>query len=165
MPKSDPDLIELTTSQGLGFIEVAELTRLRMVLGRVGRILRQQADDGLPYPQISLLFNILRNEPITPTHLAAAEGVTAPSVTRSLDTLQRAGFVTREASKTDGRMSVIRLTTAGREECTRLLHSRDVWLSEHLLRMTPQELRELVRLIPVLEKLCDPELPRVGPSA
>jgi DNA-binding MarR family transcriptional regulator len=140
-------------------IAISELTRLRMVLGRVGRILRQQADDGLPYPQISLLFNIARAEPVTPSQLAASEGVTPPSVTRSLDTLQQLGYVSREPSPHDRRVSYVRLTVAGHQECQRLLHSRDVWLSEHLLNVTSDELRELIRLIPVLEKLCDPELP------
>jgi DNA-binding MarR family transcriptional regulator len=140
-------------------ITVSDLTRLRMVLGRVGRILRQQADDGLLYPQISLMFSIARNEPVSPTKLAALEGVTAPSVTRSLEALRQAGFISREASSSDGRASVIRLTREGQEELTRVLHSRDVWLSQHLTRLTSDELNDLVRLIPVLEKLCDPELP------
>jgi len=130
-----------------------------MVLGRIGRVLRQQSDDGLLYPQISLLFSIARNEPISPSHLAVLEGVTAPSVTRSLDGLLRAGFISRETSTTDGRVSVIRLTPAGHQELSRLLHTRDVWLSQHLTRLSPEELHDLIRLIPVLEKLCDPELP------
>jgi DNA-binding MarR family transcriptional regulator len=140
-------------------ITIADLTRLRMVLGRVGRILRQQTDDGLLYPQISLMFSISRNGPISPTKLAALEGVSGPSVTRSLETLRRGGFISRGASSSDGRASVITLTLEGQEELTRVLHSRDVWLSQHLSRLTPEELNEIVGLIPVLEKLCDPELP------
>jgi DNA-binding MarR family transcriptional regulator len=143
-------------------VDVADLRRLRMVLGRIGRVLRQQSDDGLLYPQISLLFSISRNEPVSPSRLAALEGVTAPSVTRSLDGLLRAGFISRETSPTDGRVSVIRLTRNGRRELNRLLHSRDVWLSHHLTKLAPDELQELVRVIPVLEKLCDPAFPSDG---
>lgn len=146
-------------------IDISDLTRLRMVLGRVGRILRQQADDDLPYPQISLLFNIARSEPVTPSELAAFEGVTPPAVTRSLDTLQRQGFISREPSTRDRRVSMIRLTVAGHQECMRLLHSRDMWLSEHLSRLSPAELAELIGLIPVLEKLCDPQLPETDSEA
>ncbi len=147
-------------------IEIAELTRLRMVLGRVGRILRQQADDSLPYPQISLLFCISRSEPVTPSQLATLERVTPPSVTRSLDTLEHLGFVSREPSPRDRRVSVIRLTIEGHRECARLLHSRDVWLSDHLTHLSSAELTKLIELTPVLEKLCDPALPqRTVPAA
>jgi DNA-binding MarR family transcriptional regulator len=140
-------------------VDVSDLTRLRMVLGRLGRILRQQTDDDLSYPQISLLFAIERLAPVTPSALAASEGVTAPSVTRSLERLQRLGLIDRKTSASDGRVSMINLTLEGHEECMRIRHSRDVWLSEHLARLSPDEVAELVRMIPVLSKLCDPELP------
>ena len=130
-----------------------------MVLGRLGRVLRQQTDDDLSYPQISLLFSIERMAPVTPSALAASEGVTAPSVTRSLERLRRLGLIDRQISAADGRVSFIKLSLEGHEECMRIRHSRDVWLSEHLARLNANEIEELVRLIPVLRKLCDPELP------
>jgi DNA-binding MarR family transcriptional regulator len=126
-----------------------------MVLGRLGRILRQRADD-LPYPQVSLLLNIANTEPVTPSELAASERVSLPSVSRSLYALIRSGYVVREQSAEDRRASVVRLTNIGREESVRILHTRDAWLSAHLERLTDEEVRELVRLIPILEKLCAP---------
>jgi DNA-binding MarR family transcriptional regulator len=135
-----------------------ELTRLRMALGRLGRVLRQQTDDDLPYALVSLLLNIERTEPVTAGDLAAGEGVTPPAITRSLNRLRELGLITREPHPGDGRASMIRLTAAGRAERRRILRSRDVWLSDHLRRLDAAELELLVAAMPVLERLCDPEL-------
>lgn len=139
---------------------MAQLTRLRMVLGRLGRVLRQQSVDGLSYPQISLLFAVERLAPVTAGALATAEGVTPPAVTRSLNELDRSGLVVRAQDTTDRRVSLIHMTDAGRRECSRIRSSRDAWLAEHVNRLSPEEIAVLVSALPVLERLCDPALPR-----
>lgn len=140
-------------------LDEAQLTRLRMVLGRLGRVLRQQSADGLTYPQISLLFSVERSHPVTAGELAASEGVTPPSVTRSLNELDRLGYVWRVQHPVDRRISLIHLTDAGAAECARLRRSRDAWLAEHLTRLDPDEVTTLLTALPVLERLCDPALP------
>jgi DNA-binding MarR family transcriptional regulator len=136
-----------------------DLQRLRMVLGRLGRVLRQQTDDDLPYALISLLFAIARNEPVTASDLAASERVTKPAITRSLNRLTELELISREQHPHDGRASVIRLTAAGNAERRRILRSRDVWLSEHLSRLSADEIALLLAAMPALDRLCDPELP------
>jgi len=136
-----------------------ELTRLRMVIGRLGRVLRQQTDDDLPYALISLLFAIGRSQPVTAGDLAASERVTPPSISRSLERLDRLGLITRKPWPEDRRVSVIQLTLRGRAELKRILHSREVWLSDHVARLTGEELDLLMSAVPVLERLCDPALP------
>jgi DNA-binding MarR family transcriptional regulator len=131
-----------------------------MVLGRLGRVLRQQSADGLSYPQISLLFAVERLAPVTPGALATAEGVTPPAVTRSLNELDRSGLVVRAQDSADRRVSLIHMTDAGRRECTRIRSSRDAWLADHVNRLSPEEIAVLVTALPVLERLCDPALPR-----
>lgn len=140
-------------------MEMAELVRLRMAIGRLGRVLRQQTDDGLTYPQISLLFSIERAQPVTARELAESEGVSAPSVTRSFNYLARVGLVTREPAPNDGRAFLIRLTSAGEQECLRLRRSRDIWLSEHLDGLSSDDVHLLLAALPALERLCDPALP------
>jgi DNA-binding MarR family transcriptional regulator len=105
------------------------------------------------------LFNIERTEPVTAGDLAVGEGVTPPAITRSLNRLRELGLITREPHPGDGRASMIRLTAEGRAERRRILNNRDVWLSEHLRRLDAHELELLVAAMPVLERLCDPELP------
>ncbi|BCB82819.1 MarR family winged helix-turn-helix transcriptional regulator [Phytohabitans suffuscus] len=136
-----------------------DLVRLRMTLGRLGRVLRQQNDDGLSYALISLMFAIHRMQPATAGDLAAGEGVSPPSVTRSLNRLVELGLVAREADPVDRRNAVISLTAAGEQERQRILRSREVWLSDHLARLTDEQLHALLGVLPVLELLCDPELP------
>lgn len=137
-----------------------DLTRLRMTLGRLGRVLRQQTDDGLSYALISLLFNIGRSQPVSAGELAVSEGVSPPSVTRSLNRLIELGFVTRTADPADRRAALIELTPSGAREREQVLKSREVWLEEHLGRLDHTELESLLTALPALERLCDPELPR-----
>lgn len=136
-----------------------DLVRLRMTLGRLGRVLRQQSDEGLSYALISLMFAIHRMQPATAGDLAASEGVSPPSVTRSLIRLVELGLVVREADPADRRNAVISLTAEGEQERQRILRSREVWLSDHLTRLTDEQLHALLGVLPVLELLCDPELP------
>ncbi|MER7282714.1 MarR family transcriptional regulator [Dactylosporangium sp. NPDC000244] len=137
-----------------------DLTRLRMTLGRLGRVLRQQNDEGLSYALISLLFNIGRSQPVSAGELAASEGVSPPSVTRSLNRLIELGYVSRTADPADRRAALIELTPSGLEEREKALKSRELWLQEHLGRLNDTELHSLLAALPALERLCDPELPR-----
>lgn len=135
-----------------------DLTRLRMTLGRLGRVLRQQNDEGLSYTLISLLLNIARSEPISAGDLALSEGVSPPSVTRSLHRLTELGLVARTVDPIDRRASLITLTPEGKKERQAVLRNREVWLSEHLKRLDVEELQVLLMALPALEKLCDPAL-------
>lgn len=135
-----------------------DLTRLRMALGRLGRVLRQQTDDGLSYALISLLLNIARNQPVTAGDLAIGEGVSPPAVTRSLNRLTELNLVTRQPDPDDRRASLITLTPEGKRERERLLETRERWLSEHLLRLSTEEITMLLAALPALERLCDPAL-------
>lgn len=140
-----------------------DLTRLRMALGRLGRVLRQQSDDALPYALVSLIMTIARLEPTTASELAESEKVTPPSVSRSLQRLEELGFITRTRDEHDGRVIHIGLSAGGRRERETLLKSRDAWLSERLSRLDSTELDSLMTALPALEKLCEPGLPRSRP--
>jgi DNA-binding MarR family transcriptional regulator len=128
-----------------------DLARLRMALGRIGRVLRQQNDDGLSYPLISLLLSIFRTQPVSAGDLAAAEGVSPPSVSRSLNQLINLGYVSRQA--------VITLTPRGLQERREILKRREVWLTQHLDQLTDSDMDTLLHALPALERLCDPALP------
>lgn len=136
-----------------------ELTRLRMTLGRLGRVLRQQTDDDLSYALTSLLFTIGRTEPATASELAESEKVTPPSVSRSLSRLEALKLIDRSPDPSDGRVTRIRLTAAGRRQREFILRSRDIWLSEHLKQLSEDDIAQLIAALPALERLCDPQLP------
>jgi DNA-binding MarR family transcriptional regulator len=136
-----------------------DLARLRMALGRIGRVLRQQTDDGLTYPLISLLLCIVRTQPVSAGDLAAAEGVSPPSVTRSLNRLIELGYVSREPDPADRRAALITVTPKGMEERNEILRRREIWLTQHLDQLTGHDMGRLLDALPALERLCDPALP------
>ena len=136
-----------------------ELKRLRMALGRLGRVLRQQNDEGLSYALVSLLFAIHRMQPTTAGDLASSEGVTPPSVTRNLKRLIKLGLVERGEDPADRRAAVIRLTEPGELERKQILRTRERWLTEPLERLAPDQIYILLAALPALEALCDPQLP------
>lgn len=135
-----------------------DLIRLRMTLGRLGRVLRQQTDDELSYALVSLLFAIHRMQPATAGELSSSEGVTPPSVTRSLRQLVKLGLVRRDEDPTDRRAAVISLTRAGEREREKILRTREIWLTDHLARLDSEQIKTLLGALPVLELLCDPAL-------
>src|SRR5690606_5216967 len=142
--------------------DVEKLTRLRLVLGKLGRLLRQQSDTELTHSQLSLLFAIERCEPISPGDLAAAEGVRPPSITRSLSRLEELGLVNRELHADDRRSSVITLTRAGAAACDRARRLRAMWLSDRVAHLTPEAQAQLAATLPVLERLGEPPAPTGG---
>jgi len=133
-----------------------DLTRLRMTLGRLGRVLRQQTDEDLSYALTSLLFTIGRLQPATASELAEAERVTPPSVSRSLRRLESLKLIERSPDAHDGRVTRVRLTRAGLTQRATILSTRDVWLSEHLSQLTQDELDLILDALPALARLCDP---------
>ncbi|MDO8308410.1 MAG: MarR family winged helix-turn-helix transcriptional regulator [Actinomycetota bacterium] len=134
-----------------------DLVRLRMALGRLGRVLRQHVDADLPYALASLVLVIGRTEPTTASLLAEAEGVSAPSVSRSLNRLVALGLVSREVDQADGRVHRLRLTEAGRRIRDNVLMARHDWLVTQSQRLSPTDLAKLLNAVPALERLCDPE--------
>ncbi len=134
-------------------ISQPDLIRLRMTLGRLGRMLRQQSDEDLSHALIALLFAIHRAEPVSAKTLAEDEGVTPPAVTRSLRRLEQLGYITRESDPSDRRAQIIRLSPTGEEMRVELLHQRDIWLSEHLRELTAEEIARLIDALPALERL------------
>jgi DNA-binding MarR family transcriptional regulator len=135
-----------------------QLTRLRMTLGRLGRLLRQQNTEDLSYALMSLLFTIGRTQPITAGDLAQEEGVSPPSVTRSLGRLVDLGFVTRELDPDDRRSAVIRLTAKGARERELILNDREIWLARHLARLREEDIQIIVAALPALERLVEATL-------
>lgn len=135
----------------------ADLVRLRMALGRLGRVLRQHVDADLPYALASLVLVIGRTEPTTASLLAEHEGVSAPSVSRSLNRLVALGLVSREVDQADGRVHRLRLTASGRKIRDNVLMTRHDWLVTQSQRLSPTDLAKLLNAVPALERLCDPE--------
>lgn len=71
--------------------------------------------DGLYAGQDQILLALAKGEGLTPGALAQALNVRPPTITKTINRLQAQGFLTKQASETDGRQAVITLTGKGAE--------------------------------------------------
>ena len=101
--------------------------------------------------RIKLLGAIGKNEPATLNEVAAAVKRGAPAVSRSVDTLVRAGLVERSPDPDNRRRLAIRLTEAGRQEIVEGFRTGTA-LQARLERLAQSELRAVERAIEILER-------------
>ena len=98
-----------------------------------------------------LLSAIGSREPATLNDVAKAVARGAPAVSRSVDTLVRAGFVERTQDPNNRRRLALRLTESGREQLSNR-SSKNTTLQQKLERLAQSELRALERAIEILER-------------
>ena len=98
-----------------------------------------------------LLSAIEAREPATLNQVAAEVGRGAPAVSRSIDTLVRAGLVERQPDPDNRRRLALRLTERGREQIGQSPSSNKL-LRTKLERLAHSELRAVERAIEILER-------------
>lgn len=130
-------------------------TRLRLVLARSARRLRQEAGTDLSPSLNAALATIERHGPLTPSELAARERVQRPTVTRIVCRLEEAELVTRAADPADGRSSLITVTPAGRALLAAARTRKDAFLSERLDALEPEDHAALERAAALLEGMLE----------
>ena len=117
------------------------------------RIRRGDDESGLSAPRLSALSVIIYRGPISLTELAKAEGVTAPTMTRLVQALVRAGLVERSVLQTDNRVVMLRVTAAGRRRLDIARANRLAALEELLNRLDPDQAAIVRRAVETLEPL------------
>jgi DNA-binding MarR family transcriptional regulator len=121
-------------------------TALRMSTLRLARRLRaERVDPTLSDGQFAVLGWLNKHGPLTLTQLAEHERVSAPSMNRTVNCLEEAGYLVREADEADRRRSNIRLTDSGRDLVTRTLTQRDAWLTTRLRELSKDDRAALAR--------------------
>jgi DNA-binding MarR family transcriptional regulator len=119
---------------------------LRMATFRLARRLRaQKADQALTDAQFAVLGVLYRQGPRTLTALADAERVSPPSMNRTVNRLEEAGYVVRTADVVDRRKSDIALTDAGRDVVKATVSKRDAWLTTRLRELSKEDRATLAR--------------------
>ena len=98
-----------------------------------------------------LLAAIDARAPATLNQVASAVGRGAPAVSRSIETLVRAGLVERQADPNNRRRLALRLTEAGHEQLGRSPSSNQL-LRTKLERLAHSELRAIERAVEILER-------------
>ena len=145
----------LTTSDP----SVPELaSRLRLVITRTARRLRQQSDPGLSPTQAAALATIERTGPLTPSELARIERVQRPTISRVTARLGQAGLLERLPDELDGRGARLRVTPEGRRTLRALRNRKTAYLAERLEQLDPEDRAVLARASGLLERLLEVEV-------
>src|SRR3954447_12469978 len=126
--------------------------RLRPLIARLGRRLRQEAGGELRPSQGAALTTIAAHGPLTPSELAVRERIQRPTATRVLARLEEAGLIARTADPTDRRSTLISSTPAGHELLDAIRDRKDAYLATRLERLTPEDLAALDRAAGILER-------------
>lgn len=127
--------------------------RLRLVVARLGRAVRQHAAAGLTPSQLSALATLEEHGAIRMSDLAGYESVGAPVATRVVDSLEKLGYVARVADPRDGRACLIELTEGGSKVLAELWSTRAAVLSKRIARLPAADAQVLTAALPVLEAL------------
>lgn len=142
----------LTTSDP----SVPELaSRLRLVITRSARRLRQQSDPALSPTQAAALATIERAGPLTPSELARIERVQRPTISRVTARLGQAGLLERLPDELDGRGVRLRVTPEGRRTLRELRNRKTAYLAERLERLDPEDRAVLAQASALLERLLE----------
>jgi DNA-binding MarR family transcriptional regulator len=128
-------------------------TRLHSAAIRLLRLVRREDQaSGLTGPRLSALSVLVFGGPTSLGGLAAAEQVSAPTMTRIVESLVQAGLATREAEPGNRRMVRIAATDAGLRLLEEGRERRVRALTERLARLADSERRALDRAVDILER-------------
>ncbi|MCI3243312.1 MULTISPECIES: MarR family winged helix-turn-helix transcriptional regulator [Streptomyces] len=142
-----PELPDPPASDEVIEIERA-LTRITYLSTRARQHERRMALAGVPLDRaaVALLRQVADSDPLRPGELANRLGVEASHVTRTVQQLQRSGYVTRVPDPDDRRAQRIQLTEAGQQAIARVRDVGARGMQLALSAWTPEELRQLATL-------------------
>jgi DNA-binding MarR family transcriptional regulator len=130
--------------------------RLRPVLLTINRHLRREAHaEGITGGQAALLAQIRNHPQLGVRELAAREGISAPSMTRYLDRLEKAGLIVRTRSPQDARRIRPALTPKGVRVLRSVRRRRTAWLADRLDGLAPADQRAVAEAIEPLARLLE----------
>lgn len=117
------------------------------------RLRREDAKTGLSAPRLSALSVVVFAGPLTLGELAAAEQVKPPTMTRLVSALETEGLVVREADASDGRLTRIRATAAGRTLLMRGRARRVAALASEVRALESADRDVVERAVAILEQV------------
>jgi DNA-binding MarR family transcriptional regulator len=125
-----------------------DLTRISYLTGRVRNHERLMALAGVPLDRaaVALLRQVGDSEPLRPSELAARLGVEGSHITRQVQRLEKAGYVTRVPDPDDHRAQRVQLTAAGQEAVDRIREASYRGMQMALADWSPRDLHRLATL-------------------
>ncbi|MDP9822148.1 MarR family transcriptional regulator [Nocardioides massiliensis] len=145
------------TIEKLARTDVGLASALRLSVFRLVRRLRSERDpdNELSIGQLAVLGDLLREGEASVGELARRQMVQPPTMTRAINDLEAAGYVTRRACEDDGRRALISISDQGAATLAADRKRRDAWLARELRNLTPEERDALRTAAPILERLAN----------
>jgi DNA-binding MarR family transcriptional regulator len=131
----------------------ANAARLRAATARLTRRLRQSAAGELTLTQLSALGTLQISGPIRLNELASREGISASTISKLIDALERTGFVERSPDAGDGRASRVAITAAGISVLEDLRRNGARLIDRALRALDASDRAALTTALPALERL------------
>ena len=132
-------------------------SRLRMVVTRLARRLRQQGESAASPTQLAALATIERDGPLTLGALAATERVRPPTITAAVGRLEEQGLVRRRTDLRDRRVARVEITPPGRRLLAQSRSRKTAYLERQLDTLTADERDTLERAAAILERVLEKE--------
>jgi DNA-binding MarR family transcriptional regulator len=137
-------------------LSVEEVSRLRTsLLVLVRRLRNTTLGNELSATAFSVLVRVNRDGPLAPGQLAKAEHVQPPSMTRIVEALESAGYLSRAPHPDDKRQSLLSVTPAGEDYINETRRERNSWLVQHMDQLSADEQAVLKAAIPVLQRMAE----------
>jgi DNA-binding MarR family transcriptional regulator len=129
---------------------------LRVLIQKVARRIRaERAGEGISDSQLGVLWRLASEGRCTPSGLATAEKVSAPSMNRTLNALEASGLVRRDPSDDDARSVWVTITPAGEQVIAETRRLRQQWFHSQLEALSEDERSALEGVRPILRRLAD----------
>jgi len=138
--------------------EVETAQRLRMVFGKLSRLLRPTeagSAAGLTPTRVSVLLNVVRNGPVRLAEVAADEGLNPTLLSRTIANLAADGLIERSSDELDRRSAWVDATPAGRALAEQMRRQRTEAVEAALGGLGAAERRLVEQALPALEALAE----------
>jgi len=124
--------------------------------GYMARRLRAESNPtGLSWSETITLARIERAGAITIAALARADGVTPQSMRMTVQRLERAGLLVREAHPHDRRQVLFRLSQLARDTRADTIERRLHWLTMSLAALDPEEIATLRTAATLMKRIAE----------
>ncbi|GAA2952094.1 MarR family winged helix-turn-helix transcriptional regulator [Microbacterium schleiferi] len=132
----------------------SDAAQLRIGVFRFARRMRtERSVDSMSDGQFAVLAGLYLHGPRTLGQLAERERVSPPSMNRTVNCLQDAGYVQRSADDSDGRKVVITITDNGRAVVDETTRRRDAWVETVLADVSEHDRMTLAAAAEILQRL------------
>jgi DNA-binding MarR family transcriptional regulator len=133
---------------------MTDATDLRIAVNRLSRTLRaQKADSSVTDAQFSALARLHRDGAMTLADLSRQDGVTPPSMTKTIAVLVDRGLVSKDGHSDDRRKVLLGATPAGAAFVEETRRRRDGWLTPRLAALTADDRTTLAAATEIMRRL------------